>query len=82
MSQQEFERDYELHDDSENQYYEFDNHHHLAHASQDIPSVPYAPACERQSTLGSGASGLTQAMQRSGNAHPQSLSTSDQAEVG
>ena len=81
VSQQEFERDYELPDDSGNQYYDFDDHHHFAHASQNFPSVPYAPAREGRSTLGNGASGLAQAMQRSGNAHPQSLSTSDQAEA-
>jgi len=74
VSQQEFERDYELHDDGENQYY-FDGCHHLA--SQHIPSVPCAPAREGRSTLGGGASGLAQAMQRSGNAQP----TSDQAEA-
>ena len=81
VSQQEFERDYELDNEEDNDYYDNSskrNHHTILHHETNSGNVK-VPSPDRQLTVMMGSSGLAQAMQR--NLDADSKSPSDQVEA-
>jgi hypothetical protein len=73
VSQQEFEREYELHDEEDNEYYvnEGNRHSRDATAYENVD----VPASSRQFTVTKGSSGLAQAMQRNIDNPPEQVET-------